>query len=68
MKKPKNNEPGRRLRVRNARHDAIRDAANAAAEAADEWWKLLQARDKGENVPDAGALPDYMIAAIRRLI
>lgn len=63
----KNNEPGRRLRVRAARDDAIRDAAKAAEDAADEWWKLLQARDKGEKVPDTGPLPDYMVAAIRRL-
>ena len=49
------------------RESTIADAAKAASEAADEWWKLLQARDRGENVPDTEPLPDYMIAAILRL-
>ena len=63
----KANEPGRRLRVRIARDDALRDAANAASAAADEWWENLKARDRGEKLPELGPLPDYMISAIRKL-
>ena len=55
------------IALRNMRNEAFIQAARAAANAADEWWLNLKARDRGEKLPELGSISDYMITAIQKL-